>query len=190
MASLRSAVGLSRLAAGRRVMGGLPQARFMYGNPGHPIPNVALHKGFPPEKVKLNDFCKGKKVVLVGVPGAFTPTCSSKHVPGYVAKAEELKKKGVSDVVIVAVNDGAVMHAWAKDQGLQDSDYFHFLGDAGSELTNALRMVFDDPGAMAVLGNPRCKRFSMLIEDGVIKKVNLGPPDEVSFAEQMLVDLE
>jgi len=96
----------------------------------------------------------------------------------------------VSDVIIYAVHDGAVMHAWAKDQGLADSDFIHFLGDAGSELTNALRMVLDDPGAMAVLGNPRCKRFSMLIEDGVIKKVNLGPPDEVSFAEQMLKDLE
>jgi len=74
MASLRLAAGLSRFTASQRVMGRLPQARFMYGNPGHPIPNVAMHKGFPPEKVKLNDFCKGKKVVLVGLPGAFTPT--------------------------------------------------------------------------------------------------------------------
>jgi 2-Cys peroxiredoxin 5 len=96
----------------------------------------------------------------------------------------------VNDVIIYAVNDGAVMHAWAKDQGLQDSDYFHFLGDAGSELTNALRMALDTPDAMAKLGNPRCKRFAMLIDDGIIKKINLGPPDEVSFAEQMLKDLE
>jgi len=73
MASLRSAACLSRLAAGQRTLGRLPQARFMYGQPGHPIPNVALHKGFPPAMVKLNDFCKGKKVVLVGLPGAFTP---------------------------------------------------------------------------------------------------------------------
>lgn len=96
----------------------------------------------------------------------------------------------MSDVIFYCVNDGAVMDAWAKDQGLQDSDYFHFLGDAGSELTNALRMVLDAPEAMAVLGNARCKRFAMLIDDGVIKKINMGPPDEVSFVEQMLKDLE
>jgi len=105
----------------------------------------------------------------------------------------------VSDVIIYAVNDGAVMQAWAKDQGLADSDYFHFLGDAQSELTNALRMVLDHPGVMGVLGNPRCKRFSMLVEDGVIKKINLACAEddpsgdkrpEVSFVEQMLKDLE
>merc|ERR1719323_2770026 len=133
-----------------------PQLRHFFGKPGMPLPNIALHKGFPPEKVHLGDFCKDKKVVFVGLPGAFTPTCSNKQIPGYLAKEADLKAKGVDAVIIFAVNDGAVMTAWEKSQKLGESTTIQLLGDPGSELTRALRVELDDSRIMAVLGNPRC----------------------------------
>jgi 2-Cys peroxiredoxin 5 len=114
-----------------------------------------------------------------------------------LAKAAELKAKGVSDVICYCVNDGAVMDAWAKDQGVEGS-IITFLGDTRMELTKALGVVLDHPGPMGVLGNPRCKRFSMLIEDGVIKTINVaeaeGDPSgdgnpTVSLVDKMLSDL-
>eukprot|EP00927_Polykrikos_kofoidii_P038740 TRINITY_DN33162_c0_g1_i1.p1 TRINITY_DN33162_c0_g1~~TRINITY_DN33162_c0_g1_i1.p1 ORF type:complete len:107 (+),score=16.96 TRINITY_DN33162_c0_g1_i1:305-625(+) len=102
---------------------------------------------------------------------------------------DELRSKGVSDVLVFCVNDGAVMSAWEKAQGTQDS-IITMLGDPRSELTAALGMVLDDPRAMAVLGNPRCKRFSMLVDDGVIKVVNVAESDAaVTYVEKMLSDL-
>merc|ERR1740129_1051844 len=109
---------------------------------------------------------KGRKVVLVGLPGAFTPPRSSQQVPGYLAKEAELKAKGVSDVITYCVNDGAVMQAWAADQQVGNS-IIEMFGDPGSVLTEALGLVLDHPGPMSVLGNPRCKRFSMFIDNGV-----------------------
>jgi len=118
-------------------------------------------------------------------------------VPGYLAKQDDLKAKGVSDVIVYCVNDGAVMTAWAADQGVEGS-IISFLGDPRSEMTKALGMVLEHPGPMSVLGNPRCKRFSMLIDDGVIKTINVaeGPDDpagddkpDVSLAENMLTQL-
>jgi len=118
-------------------------------------------------------------------------------VPGYLAKEDDLKAKGVSDVLVFCVNDGAVMTAWAQDQGV-DGSIITFLGDPRSELTKALDLVLDHPGPMSVLGNPRCKRFSMLIDDGVIKIINVAASDDdpagddnptVSLVEKMLEDL-
>jgi len=118
-------------------------------------------------------------------------------VPGYLDKQDELKAKGVTDVLVYCVNDGAVMTGWAADQGVEGS-IITFLGDPRSELTKALDLVLDDPGPMSVLGNPRCKRFSMLIDDGVIKTINVaayeGDPagddnPTVSLVEKMLEDL-
>mmetsp|Transcript_11301 Transcript_11301/g.26600 ORF Transcript_11301/g.26600 Transcript_11301/m.26600 type:complete len:200 (-) Transcript_11301:43-642(-) len=175
----------------------LPQARNFYGVTGMPIPNVGLHKGFPPEKVMLGDFCKDKKVVIVGLPGAFTPTCSNKQIPGYLAKEAELKAKGVDAVIIYAVNDGAVMSAWAKSQNVEGTS-IHMLGDPCSELTRALRVELNDPRVMSVLGNPRCQRFSMLVDHGVIKTINIAAAvddpsgdlrPEVAMVEKMLQDL-
>mmetsp|Transcript_20006 Transcript_20006/g.54532 ORF Transcript_20006/g.54532 Transcript_20006/m.54532 type:complete len:202 (-) Transcript_20006:206-811(-) len=198
----RSLLAFSRLARARAPCvqsagGQLPQARAFYGVKGMPIPNIGLHKGFPPEKVMMGDFCKGKKVVFVGLPGAFTPTCSNKQIPGYLAKQDELKAKGVDAIVIFAVNDGAVMTAWEKSQKVEGS-MIHMLGDPGSEFTRALRVELDDPRIMAVLGNHRCKRFSMLVEDGVIKTINVAAAEddpsgdlrpEVSMVDKMLADL-
>jgi len=118
-------------------------------------------------------------------------------VPGYLAKQDELKAKGVSDVIVYCVNDGAVMKAWAADQGT-DGSIISMLGDPRSEVTNAMGLVLDHPGPMSVLGNNRCKRFSMLIDDGVIKTINVAASDDdpagddnptVTLAEKMLEDL-
>jgi len=119
------------------------------------------------------------------------------QVPGYLAKQAELKAKGVSDVLVYCVNDGAVMDGWAQNQGVQGS-IISFLGDPRSELTKSLGLVLDHPGPMSVLGNPRCKRFSMLIDDGVIKTINVAAAEgdpagdndpSVSLVDKMLQDL-
>lgn len=108
-----------------------------------------------------------------------------------------MKAKGVSDVLVFCVNDGAVMTAWAKDQKVEGS-IITFLGDTRSELTQALGLVLDHPGPMGVLGNPRCKRFSMLVDDGIIKTINVAEADgdpagddkpTCSLVEKMLGDL-
>jgi len=110
---------------------------------------------------------------------------------------DELKEKGISDVIVYCVNDGAVMTAWAKDQGIEDS-IITFLGDPRSELTEALGLVLDHPGPMSVLGTKRCKRFSMFIDDGIIKTINVAAAEDdpagddnptVSLVEKMLQDL-
>lgn len=114
-----------------------------------------------------------------------------------MSEEDELKAKGISDVVVFCVNDGAVMTAWAKDQGVEDS-IITFLGDPRSEMTEALGLTLDHPGPMSVLGNKRCKRFSMLIDDGVIKTINVAAAEDdpagddnptVSLVEKMLEDL-
>jgi len=118
-------------------------------------------------------------------------------VPGYLAKQAELKAKGVSDVLVYCCNDGAVMKGWATDQGVEGS-MITFLGDTRSELTEALGVVLDHPGPMGVLGSPRCKRFSMFIDDGVIKTINIAAAENdpagddnptISLVEKMLGDL-
>lgn len=110
---------------------------------------------------------------------------------------DELKAKGVSDVLVYCVNDGAVMTAWAMDQ-FTDGTIIKMLGDPRKELTEALGLVLDHPGPMSVLGTPRCKRFSMLIDDGIIKTINVaGTEDDpagddnpkISLVEKMLMDL-
>mmetsp|Transcript_83130 Transcript_83130/g.164944 ORF Transcript_83130/g.164944 Transcript_83130/m.164944 type:complete len:202 (+) Transcript_83130:66-671(+) len=174
------------------------QSRCFFGVPGMPLPNIALHKGFPPEKIMMGDYCKGKKVVFVGLPGAFTPTCSNKQIPGYLAKEAELKAKVVSDVIVFAVHDGAVMKGWSEAQKIEEGSIMQLMGDPKGELTKALRVQLDDPRVMEVLGNVRCKRMSMLVDDGVIKTINVAASEddpagndhpEVSLVEKMLEDL-
>jgi len=118
-------------------------------------------------------------------------------VPGYIAKQKQLKAKGVSDVIIYCVNDSAVMGAWAEHYGATGS-MISFLADPACEFSKALGMSLDDPGPVAALGNIRCKRFSMLIEDCVIKTVNIsysrddpsgGDDPSASCVEKMLADL-
>lgn len=109
-------------------------------------------------------------MVLVGLPAAFSPTCSEKHVPGYLALIEDFKKKGVEKVAVLAVNDFFTMKAWAKTQGVGDK--LSFLADGNGEMTKALGVELD---LSKVLLGVRCKRFSMVVEDGVVKAAAIEP---------------
>jgi peroxiredoxin (alkyl hydroperoxide reductase subunit C) len=128
---------------------------------------------------------KGKKVVFFGLPGAFTPTCSGKHVPGYL-RLRQPQGQGRDEIVCVAVNDGYVMAAWGNDQRV--ARRIRMLGDGAGDFTRKLGLEVDL--SAAGLGK-RCQRFSMLVEDGVVKTVNVEAPGkfEVSDAATMLRQL-
>ena len=139
-----------------------------------------------PNEFKISALTKGRKVVLFGLPGAFTPTCSAKHVPGYLAAMDKLKAKGVSDVLCMAVNDAFVMGAWARDQ--KASGKVRMMGDGSAAYTKALGLEFD----LTARGmGERCQRFSMLVDDGVVKALNVEAPGkyEVSDGDTMLKQL-
>ena len=136
-----------------------------------------------PNAFKVEDLTRGKKVALFGVPGAFTPTCSAKHVPSYLQNIDKLKAKGVADVICMSVNDAFVMGAWARDQ--KTGGKVRMMGDGSAEYTKALGLEFD----LAAKGlGMRCQRFSMLVDDGVVKVLNVEAPGkyDVSDAETML----
>ncbi len=136
-----------------------------------------------PNSFDINDLTRGKKVAIFGLPGAFTPTCSAKHVPSYVANIDKLKAKGVSEVICMSVNDPFVMGAWARDQ--KTAGKVRMMGDGSADYTKALGLEFD-LGARGM--GMRCQRFSMLVDDGVVKQLNVEAPGkyEVSDAETML----
>ena len=131
----------------------------------------------------VSDLVKGKKIAIFGLPGAFTPTCSAKHVPGYVANYDALKAKGVDEIWCVSVNDAFVMGAWAKDQHTDGK--VRMLGDGSATWTKALGLELD---LVAKGMGVRMQRCSMLVVDGVVKTVNVEAPGkfEVSNAETML----
>ncbi len=137
-----------------------------------------------PQKHSAAELTKGKRVVVFGLPGAFTPTCSAKHVPGYVAHLADLKAKGIDEVWCVSVNDGFVMAAWGRDQ--KAIGKIRFFGDGSAEWTKKLGLEVDIPG-MGI----RCRRFSMLVDDGAVKQMNVEESGkfEVSNAETMLKQL-
>lgn len=139
-----------------------------------------------PAPVNTKDIFKGKKVVLFAVPGAFTPTCSAKHFPGFVDKAADLKAKGVDEIVCVAVNDVFVMDAWGKQQKAEDK--VTVLADGNGEFTRALGLTLD---ATKFGMGSRSQRFSLIVDDGVVKEVNVEAPGEfkVSSAEHALSQL-
>lgn len=138
-----------------------------------------------PDGITTDDLFNGKKVILFGLPGAFTPTCSAKHVPGYVQHADAIKAKGVDTIACISVNDAFVMGAWGKDQNVGDKVIM--LADGSAEFTKAAGLELDlvDRG-MGV----RCQRFSMIVDNGVIQSINIdeGTFDKTS-AEQALSDL-
>ena len=137
---------------------------------GDQVPSVTLFEDSPGGKEELASLCAGKKVVIFGVPGAFTPGCSKTHLPGYVAAAEDMKAKGVQEILCVSVNDPFVMAAWGENQSAGGK--VRLLADTCGDLTKALCLELD---LAAVLGNVRCKRFSMLVEDGTVTKLNVEP---------------
>jgi glutaredoxin/glutathione-dependent peroxiredoxin len=152
---------------------------------GDKLPSVKMmrwgEKG--PEAVTTDELFKGKKVAFFGVPGAYTPTCSAKHLPGFVQSADELKAKGVDAIVCTSVNDVFVMNAWGKDQSCGSKVLMVADGDA--EFTKATGLELDLNGKGLGLRN---QRFSMLVDDGIVKVLNIDPPGsfEKTSAEQLL----
>ncbi|KAK9830227.1 hypothetical protein WJX72_010454 [[Myrmecia] bisecta] len=140
--------------------------------PGDSVPDVTLYDGKPDNKVKLRDLYKGKKGLIFGLPGAFTPNCSTYQLPHFLTRNEELRDAGIEVMVCVAVNDPFVMEAWAKHNKVDGQ--IHMLADKDMELTKALGIVMD---CEPVLGNKRMKRWSGIIEDNVFKTVNLETKD-------------
>lgn len=136
-----------------------------------------------PEQVKSGDYFAGRKVALFSVPGAFTPTCSAKHLPGFVDKAADLKAKGIDEIACTAVNDAFVMGAWSKSANAADS--VTMLADGNGALVDALGLTMD--GTAFGMGK-RGQRFSMIVNDGVVEQLFVEAPGEfrVSSAEHML----
>lgn len=136
---------------------------------GDKLPTIDLFEDSPANKVNIGELCAGKKVILFGVPGAFTPGCSNTHLPGYVTRASELKSSGASEIVCVSVNDPFVMSAWGKKHNA--GGQVRMLADPAAAFTKALDLGADLPP----LGGLRSKRYSMVVEDGVVKSLNVEP---------------
>ena len=136
-----------------------------------------------PNEFQVGALAKGKKVVIFGLPGAFTPTCSAKHVPGYIENFEKLRGKGVDEIWCISVNDAFVMGAWGKDQKADGK--VRMLADGSAVYAKALGLELD---LVARGMGTRIQRFSMLVQDGVVKSLNIEAPGkfEVSDADTML----
>jgi glutaredoxin/glutathione-dependent peroxiredoxin len=152
---------------------------------GDKIPSVKI-KHMTKDGVKditTDELFKGKKVALFALPGAFTPTCSAKHLPGFVQNADAIKGKGINTIACLSVNDAFVMDAWGKNQNVGDK--VMMLADGNAELTKALGLEMDGTGYGM---GTRSKRYSMVVDDGVVKQLNLEKPGafEVSNAETIL----
>ncbi|MDE2486371.1 MAG: peroxiredoxin [Alphaproteobacteria bacterium] len=155
---------------------------------GDKLPNVTVTQATAegPKPVSTDEFFKGRKVALFAVPGAFTPTCSAKHLPGFKQHAAEVKAKGIDTIACISVNDPFVMKAWAKDQGI-DGEIL-MLADGNGEFTKAIGLEMD--GARVGLGQ-RSQRYSLVAKDGVVTQLNVEAPGEfrVSSAEHLLENL-
>jgi peroxiredoxin len=151
----------------------LPQATFrVMGPDGRPAPKTT------------DEVFKGRKVVLFAVPGAFTPTCHRNHMPGFVAKADEIKAKGVDAILVTAVNDVFVLDAWTKESGCDGK--IEYLADGNGEFAKAVDLTVDASGNGLGI---RSKRYAMVVEDGVVKALNVEDSPgkaEVSSAENLL----
>ena len=152
---------------------------------GDRIPGATLFRmgANGPEPVDTQDYFKGRKVMVFGLPGAYTPTCSAQHVPGYLKHADDFKAKGVDAIACISVNDAFVMGAWGRDQGV--SDKIDMLADGSADLAKAMGLDLD----LSERGfGIRSQRFAMIVEDGVVKAlaVEERPGLDVSAAEKML----
>ena len=156
-------------------------------NVGDKLPDVPLTVATPdgPEQTTSTDFFGGRRVALFAVPGAYTPTCSARHLPSYVEKASELKGKGVDDIACISVNDAFVMSAWNKSDGSSD---ITMLADGNGAFTDALGLSMD---ASKFGMGKRSQRYSMLVNDGVVEQLNVEAPGEyrASSAETLLEHL-
>jgi peroxiredoxin len=139
-----------------------------------------------PNKFQVSDLVKGKKIAVFAVPGAFTPTCSAKHLPGYVQHAADFKAKGVDEIWAISVNDAFVMGAWGRDQ--KATGAVRLLADGNADFSKAVGLSADfSKNGMGT----RSQRYSMLVEDGVVTQLNIEAPGkfEVSNAETLLGQL-
>ena len=136
---------------------------------GDRLPSFKLQEGTPSTTHDMSELFVGKKGVIFAVPGAFTPGCSRKHLPSYIADLDAIKAKGVDLVVCIAVNDAFVMAAWGESQNV--GDRIMMLADPAAEYTKAIGLEVE----AGSLGGTRSKRYSMLVEDGVVKALNLEP---------------
>jgi peroxiredoxin len=156
--------------------------------PGDHLPDVELHTMTKDgiKKVRSNDVLGKGKVVLFAVPGAFTPTCSDHHLPGFVARAQDIRAKGVDKIACIAVNDAFVMDAWGRDRSVGNDVLM--LADGNGEFTKAMGLEMDGSGFG--LGS-RSQRYAAVIEDGVVTEllVEPGPGLEASSAESVLAAL-
>ena len=155
---------------------------------GDKVPSATLMqmKDGGPKPVKTEDLFAGKKVVVFALPGAFTPTCSAKHVPGFVQHADELRAKGVDAIACVSVNDAFVMGAWGENQ--KAGDKVMMLADGNGDFTRAMGLEMD--GSRFGMGK-RSQRYAMIVDNGVIKELNVEEPGafSVSSAEYVLKQL-
>jgi peroxiredoxin len=155
---------------------------------GDKVPSATLMemKGGTPQPVKTDDFFAGKKVVLFALPGAFTPTCSAKHLPGFVTNADAIRQKGVDAIACMSVNDAFVMGAWGEQQ--HAGDKVAMLADGNGDFTRALGLEMD---ASRFGMGKRSQRFSMVIDNGTVKELNVEEPGAfaVSSAEHVMKQL-
>jgi peroxiredoxin len=154
---------------------------------GQKLPEATLHmmQEGRPAAVTTNDLFAGKKVVLFAVPGAFTPTCSQTHLPGYVVNADAIKAKGADSIVCLSVNDAFVMGAWGDTS---NAEALQMVGDGNGDFTKALGLEMDGSGFG--LGT-RSQRYAMIVDDGTVTKLAVEDPGklEVSAAEAILAAL-
>lgn len=143
--------------------------------PGDKIPAATVYEMTTdgPVDVSTADLFGGKTVMLFGLPGAFTPTCSAQHLPGYIALATQFKDKGVDEIVCFAVNDAFVMGAWGTEQNVAGK--VRMIADGSGELTRKLGLELDLMGRGLGM---RCERFAMVVEDGTVKSINVEAPGE------------
>lgn len=154
---------------------------------GEKIPSVTLQVmgAEGPQAVTTDELFAGKKVVMFAVPGAFTPGCSNTHMPGFVINADNIKAKGVDEIICTAVNDVFVMAAWGRDQ---NAEHLTMLADGNGELATALGLAFDMSGFK--LGTLRSQRYAMIVNDGVVELLNVDTKGiDLSSAETILAAL-
>ncbi len=154
---------------------------------GDRIPDVPITVAGPegPQQTGSSDYFRGKRVALFAVPGAFTPTCSARHLPSYVERAAELKGKGVDEIACISVNDPFVMSAWGQRDGSKD---ITMIADGNGDFAEAVGLTMD--GSKFGMGK-RSQRYSMVVDDGVVEQLNVEAPGEyrASSAETMLEQL-
>jgi len=133
---------------------------------------------------------KDKKMIIIGIPGSFTPVCQNRHIPSYVELEDELKKKGVSEVFVMSAQDSAVMEGFSEKLGIKDDSIIKFVGDPSLAVSKKFGVLWDIPVILDIFGGARCKRFAMLVDGGKVKHIAVadgeGVKDEDTFADKVI----